>query len=93
MGETSVEVGAMPKENIRDRYELDGHDTVCATAEVTWDRGKDHVSVAVIRRGIDGERVKGEGNDGMYVRLDRAGVNRMIRALRRARDAAFGPDA
>ena len=83
----------MPKENIRDRYELADHDTVCATAEVSWDRGKDHVSVAVIRRSIDGERVKGEGNDGMYVSLDREGVNRMIRSLRKARDQAFGSDA
>lgn len=31
--------------------------------------------------------------DGWYVHIDRAGINRLIRALRRARDSAFGADA
>ena len=31
--------------------------------------------------------------DGVFTGLDRAGVNRLIRALRKARDAAFGSDA
>jgi len=31
--------------------------------------------------------------DGWFVHLDRAGCNRMIRALRRARDSAYGADA
>jgi hypothetical protein len=30
--------------------------------------------------------------DGMYVDLDRAGINKLIRNLRRARDQAFGRD-
>lgn len=30
--------------------------------------------------------------DGWHVDLDRSGINRMIRALRRARDSAFGKD-
>jgi hypothetical protein len=30
--------------------------------------------------------------DGMYVTLDRSGINRLIRNLRRARDQAFGRD-
>lgn len=35
----------------------------------------------------------GEPFDGWHVHLDRAGINRMIRALRKARDYAFGADA
>lgn len=31
--------------------------------------------------------------DGFYVTLDREAVNRLIRALRKARDAAYGADA
>lgn len=31
--------------------------------------------------------------DGWYCHLDRAGVNRLIRTLRKARDAAYGADA
>lgn len=84
----------MPRENIRDRYEDPNHDTVCALAEVTWTRApKDHVELGVVRRNIAGQRIQGEGNDGMYVSLDREGVNRLIRVLRRARDQAFGSDA
>jgi hypothetical protein len=30
---------------------------------------------------------------GLYVNLDREGLNRLIRALRKARDRAFGADA
>lgn len=34
------------------------------------------------------------GNTGpLYIQLDRAGLNRLIRTLRKARDAAFGSDA
>ena len=32
-------------------------------------------------------------SNGLYVNLDRNGVNRLIRALRKARDRAFGADA
>lgn len=31
--------------------------------------------------------------EGQWLTLDRAGLNRLIRALRKARDAAFGADA
>lgn len=31
--------------------------------------------------------------DGWHVTLDRAGINRLIRSLRRARDSAYGADA
>ena len=31
--------------------------------------------------------------NGLYVNLDRDGINRLIRALRKARDRAFGADA
>ena len=68
----------MPKENIND----------CSTQEaraiVSWSDGA--VQVATVRghtEPFQGERVS----------LDRAGINRMIRALRRARDNALGADA
>lgn len=31
--------------------------------------------------------------DGVFMSLDRDGINRLIRSLRKARDAAFGKDA
>lgn len=33
------------------------------------------------------------GSDAHYTDLDRDGINRLIRSLRKARDAAFGADA
>lgn len=32
-------------------------------------------------------------SEGVHLSLDRSGINRLIRALRRARDQAFGADA
>lgn len=32
-------------------------------------------------------------SDGVFTTLDRDGINRLIRSLRKARDAAFGADA
>lgn len=32
-------------------------------------------------------------NDGVFMTLDRDGINRLIRALRKARDQAYGADA
>lgn len=80
----------MPKENVNG---LDGR------AAVAWSLGKD-LQVGV-ERGPE-LRVAGDvpagmtftgGGPSLFVTLDRAGCNRMIRALRKARDAAFGADA
>lgn len=80
----------MPKENI---HALDGR------VVVAWTPGKD-LQVGVERGPevyINSEPVAGVSTtgygSGQYATLDRAGVNRMIRALRKARDAAFGADA
>ena len=32
-------------------------------------------------------------SDGVFMSLDRDGINRLVRSLRKARDAAFGSDA
>lgn len=42
------------------------------------------------RQDSDGEYVR---SDGIWSTLDRSSINRMIRLLRKARDAAFGTDA
>ena len=53
--------------------------------QVSWNRGDTVVSVAV--------RCESDTDPAQYAYLDRDGVNRMIRVLRRARDQAFGADA
>jgi hypothetical protein len=73
--------------------------------EVRWAHereGGDHVQVVskCVDSATGGRLVKDdEGGpetihytDGFYVGLDRRGINKMIRALRRARDQAFGRD-
>ena len=80
----------MPKEIIRDKYETDPG--VCASIEVGWSRD-DHVQLGTIVLDVADQRVRDVSKDGMYVQLDRTGINRLIRALRKARDQAFGPDA
>lgn len=80
----------MPKENINDQTTGD------LRAEVTWAPDK-HVQVATVSKSrtltiADGKQ-SAESFNGWFVTLDRAGCNRMIHALRKARDAAFGADA
>jgi hypothetical protein len=91
--------GEMPKENVNCAA-IDGLRT-----EVSW-RADSHVQLATanthstLRLGEDGrgsderdETIQGDPFFGWHVTLDRDGINRLIRALRRARDAAFGSDA
>ena len=56
-----------------------------AWAEVTW-----HRDDTVVHLGV---RKEDEPETPMFAYLDRAGVNKLIRVLRRARDQAFGADA
>jgi hypothetical protein len=62
---------------------------------VGWSRETEHVQVVTRRKGYE---VHGPDDDpipvayGMYVDLDRRGINDLIRYLRRARDQAFGRD-
>lgn len=79
-----------------------------SVVDVRWDResGYFQIATACIDRSthetyipahIRAEMPEGEWAfatawDGFYVDLDRAGINKLIRTLRRARDAAFGRD-
>ncbi len=65
--------------------------------DVMW--GRDQGTVQIVTKASDpwGGRWAGESpethfTDGMFVDLDRKGINRLIRNLRRARDQAFGRD-
>lgn len=81
----------MPKMNINDE---------CANGfrtEVSWGLGS-YVQIATVNENstltLDGDSPgAAEPFDGWRVTLDRDGINRTIRALRKARDAAFGADA
>lgn len=56
---------------------------------VGWSR-QGYVEVGVAEFAIATQDNEGGGH---YTTLDRAGLNRLIRTLRKARDAAFGADA
>jgi hypothetical protein len=67
--------------------------------DVVWNR-EGTVQVVSKVQDADGGRWAGDYEqvpychftDGMYIDLDRAGINDLIRKLRRARNQAFGPD-
>jgi len=76
--------------------------------EVSWRRepadgaGKGHVQVATVNpyspfefpeKDAGDHFEPGERFDGWRLTFDRDGLNRLIRVLRKARDAAFGADA
>ena len=82
----------MPKEYINNRYfgqDVDGAPIDESAVKVGWSREAEHVEVAVIRD----YGLGGDGSGDWHAQMDRAGLNRLIRALRKARDAAFGADA
>lgn len=81
----------MPKEIIHSRYPDPEDGPRESLVHVGWTREHEHVEVATIvpdERKLD---TTPEGN-GWFVQLDRSGINRLIRALRQARDQAFGRD-
>jgi hypothetical protein len=95
---------AMPKEAIYNYYARatpDGLDVHPEYLHVGWTPGMEHVEVASVQPNgkiyLLDEQAK-EYRDinahtpGWFVQLDRAGINAMIRALRKARDSAFGSD-
>ena len=72
--------------------------------KVGWSKEQEHVEIAVVRS-IEGAFVEHDWEteneeDGsvevtpgpLYIQMDRAGLNRLIRTLRQARDDAFGKD-
>jgi len=87
----------MPKEIVRgceplvSRPAEDGGVEVLEEGLVTvgWHADLEHVQVATIsRHPVTFEVI----NEGLYVNLDRRGINDLIRNLRRARDQAYGKD-
>lgn len=90
----------MPKEIINSRYYgQEVNDVLTGTLvrvepthlHVGWTKDRDHVEVGVINTDIQSEH-PGDDRRGWYMQIDRDGCNRAIRALRKARDAAFGRD-
>lgn len=79
----------MPKEFIIDSEEIDEAEP--SGLRIGWSKEAEHVQVATIAP--DGYELDPtpEGN-GWFVTLDRRGINRAIRALRQARDDAYGKD-
>ncbi len=83
----------MPKESVYGTSE-DG-----IAVKVGWSREHEHVQVGIggpveiqyLEPLPPGVSVAGP-YDGMWVTLDRLGINTLIRHLRRARDAAYGRD-
>lgn len=82
----------MPKENINDRGNRDFR------VEVSWSPDAGYVQIATVHRKTpatmpgDDPGDPDQPLDGWHATLDRDGINRTIRALRKARDAAFGRD-
>lgn len=86
----------MPKVNINDMA-VDGF-----RVEVGWSNGPadgcGHVQVGTTNQFskavlMDVPESEDRHLDGWFVTLDREGLNRLIRSLRTARDAAYGKDA
>ena len=80
----------MPKEIIWSKY----HGTEEApepVAQVGWGRDASYVELGVIKPGDDPVATTNL-ESGWFIQLDRNGINRLIRTLRKARDAAYGAD-
>lgn len=88
----------MPKETVYgDQHPAGPDDQRVPVVEVLWNREGGYVQIVSKATDPHGGRYVGESpdthfTDGMYVDLDRRGINQLIRNLRRARDQAFGRD-
>lgn len=86
----------MPKFNVYEKStDLPGHTP--GRAEVGWSAG--HVQLATCTDDLDNLRALGAAAApdqpdwrGVFLQLDREGINELIRSLRKARDSAFGRD-
>jgi hypothetical protein len=82
----------MPKENINsDNNETDAETRI----EVSWQPGAYvQLTTAMRREELATSETPAHANydTGAYVSLSRYGINRLIRILRRSRNAAFGKD-
>ena len=92
----------MPKEVIYNQYSRatpSGLDTNPEYLHIGWTPGSEHVEVASVhphgalslQEGGEWHSVDGP-TPGWFIQLDRQGINAAIRALRKARDAAYGAD-
>lgn len=66
-------------------------DEMTVQVELGWAKENGEVQIATTNFGI--EAGPGDPARGWYVTLDRHGINRLIRSLRKARDQSFGVDA
>lgn len=87
----------MPKEYIDDAWMGHDDDKVATGSQfrvkVGWSREQGDIQIATVApEGVQLESEHPESN-GWFVNLDRSGINRLIRTLRKARDQAFGADA
>lgn len=90
-----MEVGVMPKELIYSSEALSGCASTAAVEHIAvgWERDKG-VQLGVVNGPPVELTINGVRSDpGLWMDLDRAQINRLIRSLRKARDAAYGQDA
>lgn len=95
MDNPQMEVGEMPKENINSTCVSDNNEAV-TRAELSWKIAPGYVQLTtsmLTTSTPEGAPASQHYAEGAYVQLDREGINRMIRSLRKARDAAYGQDA
>lgn len=78
----------MPKETVYNAY--DHGDSDLFQLDLSWGREQNSVQIGTLQ--VE-ERTQRKVVDGVFVQLDRAGCNKLITALRKARDQAFGKDA
>lgn len=82
----------MPKENINNENERDPVTRI----ELSWQQDAYVQLTTALRREVPAtadEPAHVTYDTGAYVGLTRYGINRLIHALRRARDVAYGKDA
>lgn len=82
----------MPKEIINDQFRHKGTSddpNPDLRVEVSWQREHMDVQIGTVNPAFE----QFSEQRGWFAHLDREGVNRLIRTLRRARDQAFGADA
>jgi hypothetical protein len=77
----------MPKEVIHNDHIFEGDNSSPLAVEVMWGR-----NTFVQIGSFNMNEPEYEKTRGWYVDLDRALINRLIKALRRARDQAYGVD-
>lgn len=69
----------------------DKHPAESTRLHVGWTKDQNHLEIAVLNQLVESAH-PGDSAPGWFMQLDRAGCNRAIRALRKARDEAFGRD-